>query len=74
MRAALDPREGGQAFAALCQNPQFLLERAIASLREEARERGEPLPMYYRIEPYNGPTIIKRPGLKRRKARAKAQP
>jgi hypothetical protein len=67
MRAALDPRRGGQVMAELCKDPQFLLEREVTRLRSEAIERGEMPPMYYRIEPYDEPVTIKRPGRMRRK-------
>jgi hypothetical protein len=66
MRAKLDPHVGGQAMAELCADPQFLLEREISRLRAEAIARGEQPPMYYKIVPYNEPTIIKHPGRMRR--------
>jgi hypothetical protein len=73
MRAALDPHQGGRAMAELCKDPQFLLERAISQLRAEALERGEVPPMYYRIEPYEEPVTVKRPGRMRRKRAEKAR-
>jgi hypothetical protein len=74
LEAAADRLKGGRALAELYKDPQFVLERTIAALREEARAKGEPLPMYYRIEVYE-PTTIKSPGRKSRwRKRAKVEP
>jgi hypothetical protein len=59
--------------AQLCRDPQFVLERHIAQLRAEAAERGEPLPLFYRIEFYGEPTTIKQSGRMRRKQAEKAR-
>jgi hypothetical protein len=66
LEAKADRAKGGQVMAELCKNPQFLLERAITRLRSEAAERGEPLPSYYRIVPYEIASV-RRPGRMRRK-------
>jgi hypothetical protein len=73
MRAALDPRVGGAVHAKLMADPQFALEVAISKLREEAIARGEVPPCFYRIEPYDGPVLVKNPGRKRRKRAAKQE-
>jgi hypothetical protein len=60
--ARFDPHRGGQASAERCRDPQYLLEREITRLRAEASERGEPLPSYYQIIPYDKPMKVRYPG------------
>jgi hypothetical protein len=74
MLAKADRSKGGIVHAELMTDPQFALEVAIAKMREQAAARGEPLPLYYRLVPYDGPVLVKQPGYKRRKRRERGAP
>jgi hypothetical protein len=70
--ANADRSKGGRTHAALCADPQYVLECAISRMREEARKRGEMLPSFYNIVPLDAPERIKDPGRKARQRRGRA--
>ena len=71
--AAADHQRGGQEYAALCRNPNYVAELLINRARLEAIRRGEEPPGWFRIVPCNEPTLIKKPGYTARKKRAKRE-
>jgi hypothetical protein len=49
------------------RDPQFALDVMISRMREAARRRGEALPKFYKIEFYDTPLRVRRPGRSARK-------